>query len=128
MVACASRTVFCSFRRKYCFSRKKLFYKKIFSIQFLIKKVLFIFSVRWPLFLKNGHVPPKFFFTIFSKNVAFFEKIVERKIFKTSFPIKKNNIRFRCQTAPSLQKRLGPQKWFFAILSENTARLEKPVE
>ncbi len=40
---------------------KKLFNMKIFSIKFLIKKVILIFGVRWLLLLKNAHVSPKCF-------------------------------------------------------------------
>ncbi len=40
---------------------KKLLNMKIFSIKFVIKKVILIFGVRWSLLLKNSHVPPKFF-------------------------------------------------------------------
>ncbi len=56
----------------------------------------------------------------------FSKKLIDEKIFKTSFPIKKGNINFRCQTPPSLQKRLGLQKWLFADFSENNSFFEKP--
>ncbi len=35
--------------------------------------------VTKPLLLKNGRIPEKHFFPIFSKNVAFFKKIVKWK-------------------------------------------------
>ncbi len=42
---------------------------------------------------------PKHFPSIFSKNVAFFPKrLLDEKIFKTSFSIKKGNIHFRRRT------------------------------
>ncbi len=88
--------------------------------------VIFIYSVRWPLFLKNGHLPQNF--SPFSpKMLLFLRKLLNEKIFKTSFPIKKGYIHFPCQVHPSLQKRLGPQKWFFAVFSENTAFLWKKL-
>ncbi len=40
---------------------KKFFTMKIFSIKFVIKKVILILGVRWLLLLKNAHVPPKCF-------------------------------------------------------------------
>ncbi len=119
------RTVFCSFLRKYCFFRKKLFNMKIFSVLFSIKKVIFILSVSWPLFLKNGHVPRKFFSPIFSKNVAFLKKLLNKKIFETSFPIKKFYVHFLRQTPPSLQKRLGPQKRFLPFSQKIQLVLKK---
>ncbi len=51
--------------------------------QFL-KKVIFIFSVRWPLLLKNGHVPQKFFFHFLQK--CFFSR-KNLQIFKKSIKI-----------------------------------------
>ncbi len=53
--ASSHRTVF------YSDFSKKLFNMKIFSIKFVIKKVILIFGVRWPLLLKTSHVPQSFF-------------------------------------------------------------------
>ncbi len=47
---------------------------------------------------KNVHVPPKFFFAIFSKNVAFLEKIIEWKTIQNLISDKKCFIHFRRQT------------------------------
>ncbi len=66
-------------------------------------------------------IPPKIFFPIFSKNIAFFKKTVRWKNIQNLIFHKKGNIHFRRQTPPSLQKRLGLQKRIFAIFSENTA-------
>ncbi len=78
--------------------------------------------------LKNGHFPPKFFFTIFSRNVASFEKIVIWKNIRNHISHTKSNIHFRRETPASLQKRLGPQKRFFVIFLENTAFFKKTAK
>ncbi len=70
---------------------------------------------------KHCHVPTK----IFSKNVAFFEKIVRWKNIQNLIPHKISDIHFRRQTPPSLQKRLRSQKRFFTVFSENTDFFEK---
>ncbi len=67
------------------------------------------------------------FFSIFSKNVVFSEKLLNEKIFQTSFPIKKSCIHSRCQTPPFLYKRLGPQKRFSVVFSENYTFWKKLV-
>ncbi len=71
-------------------------------------------------------ISSKTFLPIFSKNVSFVEKIVKLKIFNR-YPIshRKGYIHFRRQTSPFLQKRLAPQKRFFAAFSENTVSLKK---
>ncbi len=74
---------------------------------------------------KYGHVPQKILPPIFSKNVAFFEKIVRWKNIQNLISHKKGTINFCCQTPPPLQKRLSRQKRFFTILSENTSFLKK---
>ncbi len=53
--------------------------------------------------LKNGRLP-KIFFPIFSKNVGFLKKLLDDKIFKTSFPIKKVILIFVARCPPSLPK------------------------
>ncbi len=116
-----SQSSFLQFPQKILLFTKKLFNMKIFSIQFSIKKVIFIFRVRWPLFLKNGHVqnffplknghvPPKFF-PHFLQKCCLFRKNCEMKNYsKPHFPVKKGCIHFHHWTSPFLQKRLGPQK------------------
>ncbi len=68
---------------------------------------------------KKWSCPQKFFFPFSPKILLFSKKLLNEKIFKSSFPIKKGYIHFRHQTPPSLQKRLRPQKRFFAVFSEN---------
>ncbi len=51
---------------------------------------MFIFSIRRPLPLKNGHVPQKFFPSFSPKMLLFLEKLLNEKIFKTSLPPKRN--------------------------------------
>ncbi len=55
----------------------------------------------------------KKFFPIFSKNVVFFKKIVNEKIFKTSFSIKKVTFIFvaKCRPLP-IKRDLGPRNGF----------------
>ncbi len=110
---------FLQFPQKILLSPKKLFNIKIFSIKFSIKKVTLIFSIRWRLLLKNGHVPAKFFSPIFSQNVPFYGKIVKWKNIQNFISHKRGYIHFRRQMPPLLHKRLGPQKRFFVVLSEN---------
>ncbi len=83
------QNIFLQFPQKILLFSKKLYNMKIFSIWFLIKKgYIFIFSVRWPL-LKMV-MPAKYFFPYFLQNCSFFrKKLLDEKIFKTSFPIKK---------------------------------------
>ncbi len=81
----------------------------------MIKKVIFIFSVRWPLLLKNA-CHQKIFFTIFSKKVAFLKKLWDDKIFKTLFPIKKRVIFVLVARRPLPFKRnLGSKNSFLAF-------------
>ncbi len=68
---------------------------------------------------------PQHFFPIFSKNIALFEKIVKWKNIQNLISHEKVYIHFRRQTPPPLQKRLGPQKPFFAVFSENYSFLRK---
>ncbi len=67
---------------------------------------------------------PKNFFLIFSRNVAFFEKIVNKKNIWYLISHKKRLYSFSLPDAPYLQKRLGPQKRVFAVFLENTAFFE----
>ncbi len=83
---------------------------------------------RWPLLLKNGHVPQKFYSAIFSKNVPFFEKIVKWRNIQYLISHKQRYINFRRQTPPSPQKRLGPQKRFFPFSQKITDFLKKTVK
>ncbi len=89
--------------------------------------VIFIFSVGWPFFLKSGRVPQKIFFPISPKMLLFSKKLLDEKIFKTSFRIKRY-IHFQRQMPLSVQKRLGPQKRVFAVFSEDKAFFEKTAK
>ncbi len=46
--------------------QKNLFNMKIFSIKFVIKKVMLIFGVRWPSSPKKRFVSPKFFWSMWT--------------------------------------------------------------
>ncbi len=63
--------------------------EKQYSIQYFPQKRFTHFCHPTPLYLKNGHVPQKLFFAVALENIAFFEKIVQWNLFKTSFPTKK---------------------------------------
>ncbi len=83
----------------------------------MIEKVIFIFGVRWPHFLRNGH-SPKFLFLPFSRKMLLSsKKLLDEKIFKTSFPIKK--VIFIFVARPSLsfkrEKGLGLYKYAFFL-------------
>ncbi len=56
------------------------------------------------------------------------KKLLDEKIFKTSFPLEKIIFIFLSPDAPSLQKGLGPQKWLFAIYSESTVFFLKKLK
>ncbi len=66
----------------------------------------------------------KIFFTPFSpRKLLFSKKLLNKKIFKTSFTIRKVIFIFVARPPPSLQKRLRLQKWFFTVSSKNTGFL-----
>ncbi len=52
---------FLQFPQKKHIFLKKLLNMKRFSIKFVIKKVILIFGVRWPLLLKIAHISQNFF-------------------------------------------------------------------
>ncbi len=64
------------------------------------------------------------FFPVVSKNIAFSKKLLNYKIFETSFPIEKFIYILVARRLP-LQKRRGPQKRFSGVFSENYTFLEK---
>ncbi len=66
---------------------------------------------------KKWSCPRKIFFHIFSKNVAFFEKIVERKNIRNLISHKKGCIHFRCQK-PSPFKRDSDSRIGFLPFSQ----------
>ncbi len=74
------------------------------------------FCCPTPRFLKNGRAPKKFFAVIL-ENIVFFKKIVEWKIFKTSFPTKKFILIFAAGHPLSLKMVMASHKWFSAIFS-----------
>ncbi len=88
----------------------KSFYKNYEQIDGLR---LFTFKTDGSVHL---YISTRIFFPIFSKNVAYFEKIVKLKNIQNLFSHKKGYIHFRRRTSPALQKRLGPQKlgWLFS--------------
>ncbi len=73
--------------------------------------------------------PQKQFFALFSENSSFFLKLLNNKIFNTSFVIKKSNFNFWPKT-PSFPEKLSnaSPKQFFMVFSENTTFFEKIVE
>ncbi len=90
------------------FSRYGLFWRKKFQnrIRYPIfhKKGHIYFCRPTPHSLKIGHAPLKLFFIDILENiVVFFEKIVKRKIFETSFPTRKVILIFVTKR-PSLPK------------------------
>ncbi len=110
---CFQNSIF-SFLRKYNFFRKNcLTHENILHLICAKKSYIHFLCRMTPL--KNAHVSPKFFSPFFPKMLLFSKKLLDEKIFRTSFLIKKAHIYFRRQTAPSFQKGLGSRKWFFAI-------------
>ncbi len=78
------------------------------------------------LWVKNGHIPKKFFLPFSRKMLIFFEKIVRLKNIQNLISHKKGYIDFRRQTRPFLQKGLVPHKISFSLsFSENTTFFEK---
>ncbi len=85
---------FVVFPENYSFFLKKLLNNKIFNTSFAIKK-------KTPLFSKNlSNAPLKQFFTFFSQNIAFFEKLVEYKDIQYLICDKKGYIHFWCKMTP----------------------------
>ncbi len=73
-----SQMDFSQFSLKIMLFSKNLFYDKTSVTWFMIKKVLLIFSLRRPLFLKNGQMSPQNSFLQFPQKILFFPK----KLFK----------------------------------------------
>ncbi len=71
---------------------------------------------------------PKIFFSIFNKNVVFSEKLLNEKIFQTSFPIKKIIFIFVAERPLPFKRDLGRRNCGFAIFSENTAFFENTAK
>ncbi len=119
------KSVFSAFIQPvWVFLRKKL--KNSISYPSHKKGYIFI-TVIWHLGPSNMVTPPKNFFSwLFWKIVFFFEKTVEWKIFKTSFPTKKVILIFVARRS-LLKTVMSSHKWFFAVFSKNTAFLEKLV-
>ncbi len=113
------------------FSKNIAFFEKIvkwkkFKISFPIKKAMFIFVAK-RLFLYKRDLAPKQFFVIFSENYNFFwKKLLNNKIFNTSFVIKNSYANFWGKTPPFSKKlsNVSPKK-FFTVVSGNTAFFEK---
>ncbi len=68
---------------------KKLLYEKIFKTSFPIKKVIFIFVTRCLLSFKRDLALVMFFWRFLRKLYIFCKKLLNNKIFNTSFVIKK---------------------------------------
>ncbi len=129
MVKWAHRTVFYSWPRKYWFFQKNCFTWKYLASNFICDKrgsINFCCKIKMPL-QKNANVnAPKFFFPLFSGRILLsLKKIVIWKNIWNLISHKKGYIHFRCQTPPSLQEVLGPQKRFFTVFSEDAAFFEK---
>ncbi len=118
---------FLQFSQKILLYPKKLFNIKIFSIQFSIKKVIFIFSVRWPLLLKNNHVPQKFFPPFSPKMLLFLKKLLDEKIFKTSFSIKKVIFIFVARCPLPFKRDLDLINGFLSFSPKIQIFLKKPL-
>ncbi len=72
--------------------------------------------------------PQKLFFAVILENIFFFfEKIVQWKIFKTSFPTKKVILIFVTRRPLSLKTDMPSRKWFFVVFSENVAFLNPRI-
>ncbi len=75
-------------------SKKKLLNEKIFKILLTIKNAIFTLSIRQPFPLKNDRATlkenkKKRFFAILSKNFVFLKKKNGKKVFSTSFAMRK---------------------------------------
>ncbi len=111
------------FPQKILLFPKKLFNMKIFTICFLIKKVIFIFSARWPL-LKNGHIP-KIFSPFSPKMLLFSKKLLDENIFRTSFPIKKVIFIFVAERPLRFKRDLGSGNSFLSFSQKIQLFLKK---
>ncbi len=81
-----------------------------------------------PVSLKNGHAPPKLFFTVILKNIDFFffEKINEK--YSESHFLQKRLYDFFVTRCPLLLKlEMSSNIWVFTVFSENTALFEKHI-
>ncbi len=67
--------------------------------------------LRW-LLLKNGYVPQKFFSPFSPKMLLFSKKLLNEKIFKTSFPIKKVIFIFVSRRPIPFKRDLAPRNGF----------------
>ncbi len=75
---------------------------------------------------KKWSCPPKIFFHFLQKCCFLKKKLLNEKIFKTSFSIRKViPIYFRRHTPRSLQKRLAPQKRFLPLFQKILLFLKK---
>ncbi len=107
------------------FSENTALYTKIVpheNIWHLIcdKKGYIHFCRKMTLSPKKWSCPQKIFFVNSSKNVAFFEKLLDEKIFKISFPIKKVIFIFAVKHPLPFKRDLAPRNGFSAILSKNS--------
>ncbi len=85
---------FFHFLQKYCFLQKKLLDEKIFKTSFPIKKVVFIFVAKRPLCFKRDLDSRNGFLAFSQKIQLFLKKLLNNKIFSTSFVIKKSQVYF----------------------------------
>ncbi len=115
---------FSPFSPKILLFSKKLLNEKLIKTKFPIKKVIFIFVARRFLPSKKD-LGPRNNFLPFSQKITFFffwKKLLNNKIFNTSFVIKNRYVHFWGK-APPFPKKLSnvSPKQFFTVFSENTA-------
>ncbi len=117
------------FLQKCGFFRKKLLNEKIFETSFPTKKVTFIFIVRHP-FPSRGTWPLETVFCIFLRKLRLFlKKLLNDKVFDSSFAIKKSYVNFWCETSPFPKKlSIAPVKQFIAVSLKIILFLKKFVE
>ncbi len=68
---------------------------------------------------KKWLCPPKIFFPFSPKMLLFPKKLLDKKIFKTSFPIKKVIFFLVARRLLPFKRDLGPRNGVFAVFSEN---------
>ncbi len=93
----------------------------------MIRKIIFIFSVRWPLLLKNGNVPKKIFSPFSPKMLIFLKKLLDEKIFGTSSPIIKVIFIFVGRHPVPLKRDLAFGNSFLSFSQKIQLLLKKPL-
>ncbi len=114
------------FSQKMLLFSKKLLDEKYSKPHSPLKKVILIFITKRTLRFKRD-LGPRNGFLPFSQIQLFLKKLLNNKIFSTSFVIKKSHVNFGYKTPPFL-KQLSNVPQFFTVFSENTAFFVKIVE